>query len=217
MTGRWHAGTVTSGRHAGTVTGRQHAGTVTSARHAGPAIGRRHAFVAIAVLASCGPRTTRRDTDDVPWASSGIDWSKPPAIAADAHLAGTIEPPRVSTGALKSGARIVVIENHRLPIVAVTAIHQRAGGREDGAAHGIAALTADVLVRGTEIEASVASDHASHHLVTTTTQLSDSIEQLADALRSPTFTDGDVARVRDRRVRELEERRTRRLTNPPQS
>lgn len=164
-----------------------------------------HAVIVFALLACCGPRSRRNSSDDVPWASSGIDWSKPPAIAGDVH----VEAPRVSTGALPNGARIVVVENHRLPIVAVTAIHQRAGGREDGAAHGIAALTADVLVRGTEIEASAATDHASHHLTTTSSQLSASIEQLADALRSPTFTDGDVARVRDRRVRELDERRTR--------
>jgi zinc protease len=160
----------------------------------------------IGLVASCGPRTNRHGgSDDVPWASSGIDWSTPPAIATDV----TRDAPRVSTGAVASGARIIVVENHRLPLVAITAIHRRAGGREDGARHGIAALTAEALVRGTEIEASIATDHASHHLVTTTSELAASMDALEHALRAPSLSDAEVARARDRRVRELEERRLR--------
>jgi zinc protease len=163
------------------------------------------AVAAVALLASCGPRANRHGSDDVPWASSGVDWSTPPPIATDA----TRDAPRVSTGALGNGARIIVVENHRLPLVAITAIHQRAGGREDGAQHGIAALTADAIVRGTEIEASIATDHASHQLVTTSSQLDASMTALADALRTPSLADSDVAFLRDRRVRELGEQRTR--------
>jgi zinc protease len=162
-------------------------------------------ILVIGFVASCGPRSNRHGSAEVPWSSSGVDWTTPPAIATDV----TRDAPRVSTGALANGARIIVVENHRLPLVALTAIHQQAGGREDSAQHGIAALTADALVRGTEIEASIATDHASHHLVTTTSQLAASMDALEHALRAPSLSEPVVARARDRRVREIEERRTR--------
>lgn len=161
-----------------------------------------------ALLACCGPRSNRRSSDDVPWASSGVDWSKPPAIDGDGSAMASALP-RAASEILEGGPRIVVVENHRLPIVSITAIHRRAGGREDGSLHGLAALTSDVLVRGTEIEPSIATDYASHHRVTTTSQLSMAIAALADALRHPTFADADVEQVRERRLRELEERRAR--------
>lgn len=166
------------------------------------------ALVIATLLVCCGPREHRRNVDDVPWASSGVDWSKPPAIDRDANAMATALP-RAASETLDGGPRIVVVENHRLPIVAITAIHRAAGGREDGALHGLAALTADALVRGTEIEPSIATDYASHHRVTTTSQLPATVAALGDALRHPTFADADVEQVRDRRLRELEERRTR--------
>jgi zinc protease len=175
------------------------------------------------VLAACGPRSPRPAADEVPWAKSGIDWTRPPTAAAPSFV-----PPRITETTLGNGARLVVVENHRLPIVSITAIHHAAGGREDGAKVGLAGLTADLLDErpggtagavadllertGSRLEIDIASDHASLKLATVKDRLAESLRVFAGIQRDPSFSDEEVARVRDRRVAELLDRRTRSRT-----
>src|SRR5262249_36588282 len=60
----------------------------------------------------------------------------PPAIDDVAFT-----PPPVDELALRNGIRVLVVANHRLPLVAVTVLHRAAGSRADGARSGLAALT----------------------------------------------------------------------------
>jgi zinc protease len=177
-------------------------------------------LVATFVLSACGPRAVPASPAD-PWTASGLDWSRPPAIAI-----AQLVPPRLEEVRLPNGIRVVVVENHRLPIVAIAAIHLAAGGREDGVTPGIAALTADLLDEGAgahdrhalaealehggaRLEIHVATDHASVQLVALADGLPATLPLFADVIRRPRLTDDDLARVRGERVAELTERHAR--------
>jgi zinc protease len=186
------------------------------------------ALLALALAAACGPRTPRAN-DDVPWQRSGVDWTKPPAVAAAAPFAA----PKLEEFTLANSLRVVLVTNHRLPIVAITSIHTSAGGREDHGRLGMAAFTADLLDEtveryadadafataiqdlGARLDVAIASDHASVHVVG---RSSDSkgvrpvLELLHQAIRKPAFAEHDSVRVRARRVAELTERRDRSRT-----
>ncbi len=170
--------------------------------------GARHAVISVVGvvfvigLAACGPRSPRTERD--PWTQSGIDWGTPPPIASIPWRAPTITSER-----LRNGVRVLVVENHRMPLAGVLTIHDNAGSRADGAVHGLAALTVDSLVDGTSIEAHIASDYATHSFITTTGQLATALQQLSSSIQSPSFSEPGFMRVRERRVQELRERATR--------
>ena len=108
------------------------------------------AFALLAAIAACGSRSTPARTDDgVPWASSAVDWSRPPARLAVPRW----QPPAISELTLASGVRVLLVENHRLPLVAVSVVNTSAGGVAD--APGLASLTADAACVGTSVEAVV--------------------------------------------------------------
>ena len=181
------------------------------------------ALVAVVVVA-CGhpaPVTPSAPTD-MPWAASGIDWSKPPALAAAARFV----PPPIIPFALSNGVRVVVVENHRLPIVAITALELAAGSREDGAQPGLAALTADLLDEGAgvhdraaladelehhgaRLDVDIATDYAAVRVSTPADQVDAVLGLVADVVRHPRLADADVARVRTDRVAELAQHRER--------
>src|SRR5215216_413423 len=52
-------------------------------------------------------------------AARTVDWSVPPKIDAPAALTS----PRANELRLANGVRVIVVENHRLPVVAITAVH----------------------------------------------------------------------------------------------
>jgi zinc protease len=157
------------------------------------------ALAILAALAACGPRTTRHHADErVPWASSGVDWSRPPEPLTVARW----QPPSTTELTLASGVRVRLVENHRLPIVAVTAIHTGAGGRVD-TVPGLAALTADAIASHTSLEAAVATDYASHHVVVQTSELHRAVDELGKAIRHPELADADIVHLRDARLRVL--------------
>ncbi len=150
----------------------------------------------LAAFAACGPRSTPTHTDDgVPWASAGVDWSKPPAALSVAPWMA----PAITELTLTSGVRVLLVENHRLPLVAVSVVNTGAGGVAD--APGLASLTADAACVGTSVEAVVAADYASHQLVVQTAQLDGAIRELGNVLRAPALADADIVRLRDARQR----------------
>jgi zinc protease len=160
--------------------------------------------LAVALAAACGPRSPRNGSESDPWRRSGIDWSTAPAIAAEPWRA-----PVIASENLRNGVRVLVVENHRMPIVGLLVVHGSAGSRADGAEHGLAALTADALVEGTSIEAHIATDYATHALITTTARLPASLKELARMLQTPAFYDDRFGRVQQRRASELRERASR--------
>ena len=105
----------------------------------------KHALIVVA-LVGCGPkqRVVSRDAP-VPWESSGIEWATPPPLAAPLPFAA----PQLDETTLANGVRVIVARNPRLPIVAITAVMDGAGSREDRDAPGLAAVTADMLAEGT--------------------------------------------------------------------
>lgn len=180
----------------------------------------------VAVLAACGskPRVLARDAP-VPWEASGIDWTKPPALAAPPAFAP--KPP--SELHLRNGVRVIVVENQRLPIVTITAVIDGAGSREDRDQPGVAALTADMLdegagqhaasslrqrleVTGVRHEIRIATDTASIQLVTVPGNARFVMPMLGDMLRAPRFDSADLDRIRAQRLIELAQRRQRART-----
>jgi zinc protease len=151
----------------------------------------------------CGRSAPRPPSDGVPWASSGVDWSTPPAMRDVAWRAPAIRDLR-----LDNGIRIVVVENHRLPLIAITALHHAAGSREDGKQLGRAALTVDVLAnQEAGIAATIATDHASQELVTLAPRLRESFTSLAAAIRAPAFRPEHVEARKQARLAEISEHR----------
>lgn len=170
----------------------------------------------LAALVACGPKpgpwTTSHD-DGVPWARSGIDWSKPPAVAETPATAPAIVERKVGD------IRVLVVENHRLPFVAITAVNLEAGGRTDNYPHpGLAGLTLDVLAEvapphpGIRLDTAIATDYASVQVVARTEDAARAGTMLANVLDKPVFDNAVVDRVRARRVGMLRERETRQRT-----
>ena len=172
-------------------------------------------LVLVAVLAACGPKHTRSTPggNGVPWASSGIDWSKPPGVADTPAAVPAITERKVGD------VRVLVVENHRLPFVAITAVNLEAGGRADNYPHpGLAGLTLDVLTEaapahpGIRLDSSIATDYASVQVVAKRDDAAKAGALLVDMLRKPVFDAALVDRVRARRVSVLHEREARQRT-----
>lgn len=153
----------------------------------------------LVLLVACGPRTPRAGTDDIPWASAGVDWSKPPGVVDVPWRA-----PALDEVTLPNGIRIVVVENRRLPLVAVTALHRAAGSREDGLQAGRAALTVDLLATR-DIKTTIATDHAAQEIVTLSVALPLAIDVLATSVRTRTLMPIDERKRA--RIAELQDQR----------
>ena len=152
----------------------------------------------------------------VPWDAAGIDWSAPPP--ADPEVA--FAPPVPTEFRLANGARVLVVENHRLPLVSVRITIASAGARGDGARAGLAALTADLLDEGAgtrsalelpeELERLGASltigagaDATELTLDTLAATLAPSLALTADVVMRPRLTAADFARIKAERLADL--------------
>jgi predicted Zn-dependent peptidase len=146
-------------------------------------------------------------------------WAAPPAPSAEPAWS----PPTPTIFTLASGVRVVLVENHRLPLVSLRVIEHRAGAREDGAAPGLAALTAALLEEGAgtwtattfpeqldrlgaTLDASAGADDVVVAVDTLRESLEPSIALTADVLLRPRFTAADVARVKGDRLADLRRR-----------
>ncbi len=150
------------------------------------------------------------------WTAAGIDWSQPPPPWPEPRFT----PPVPVTFTLPSGARVYLVENHRLPLVSVRVLHGAAGSREDGPRPGLAALTADLLDEGAggrgaielaeELERlgarlSIAAgvDRATLVLETLAETLEPSLALAADVILRPHLAEADFARVKAERLADL--------------
>lgn len=122
--------------------------------------------------------------------------------------------------ALPNGLRLVVAPVSKLPLVSVTAIVDAGASTEREGQHGVAALTAQLLLEGaagldgatlierferigTSADAHADWDAATVSLTVLAERLPEALALVRDLLRAPTFPEREVARLKDERLAEL--------------
>ncbi len=159
-----------------------------------------------------------------PFDQSGIaDWTTPPKPTAEP----TFAPPIAKRVKLANGMSVLVLENHKLPIVSMALVAPGAGAAYDPKPKpGIAAFTADMLDEGAgglsaieiaqeedrlgaEIGIGVSFDAARISVSALTATLDPTIDLVAKILSQPTFSQADFDRVAGDRATALELRRDR--------
>ena len=159
-----------------------------------------------------------------PFDKSGItDWTKAPPAAKEP----TFKPPVAKRSKLKNGMALLLVENHKLPIVSMTLIAPGAGaGADPDTKGGLASFTADLLDEGAGglsaiaiaeeqdrlgagIGAGVDVDYAQVSVSTLTKTLEPTIDLLSKILTQPAFEQKEFDRVKGDRSTSLELRRDR--------
>jgi predicted Zn-dependent peptidase len=154
--------------------------------------------------------------------AAAIDLTKPPELGAPPSLT----PPPITTRELANGLKIVVIEQHELPLVDVL-LQVRTGGEADPAGKmGTAALVAAMLTEGTssrtalqiadqaaylgvELTATSGWEQSSVSLHSPTAQLDSALALFSDVALHPNFPSADLERVRKVRLTALQQVRDR--------
>ncbi len=159
-----------------------------------------------------------------PFDKSGIaDWTKAPAPTAEPAFT----PPVARRMKLANGMTLLVVENHKLPIVSLELVVPNAGSATDpkGKA-GLAALTADMLDEGAgglsslqiseeadklgaNLYLSASTDSAALDVSTLAKTLDPTIDLVAKIVTAPAFAQADFDRVKGDRSTGLELRRDR--------
>ena len=159
-----------------------------------------------------------------PFDKSGIsDWTKAPAPGTEPAW----KPPVAKRMKLANGMALLVIENHALPIVAMSLLVPGAGGAADPAGKGgLASFTADLLDEGTagmsalaiaeeedrlgaRIGTGAGVDAATISISTLAKTLEPTLELATKLITQPAFDDNELARVKGDRVTSLDLRRDR--------
>jgi predicted Zn-dependent peptidase len=150
------------------------------------------------------------------------DLTKPPTLGPPPALSV----PQITTRELPNGLRIVIVEQHELPLVDVI-LQVRSGGEADPARKvGTAALAAAMLTEGTttrtalqiadqaaflgaDLEAGSGWEQSTVSLHTPTAQLDSALALFADVALRPSFPAADLERVRKVRLTALQQIRDR--------
>lgn len=155
---------------------------------------------------------------------SGIaDWTKAPSPTKEPAF----KPPVAKRSKLKNGMSVLLVENHKLPIVAMTLVAPGAGAAADpDGKGGLASFTADLLDEGAGglsaiaiaeeqdrlgagIGAGADVDYAQVSVSTLTKTLEPTLDLLAKIMTQPTFEQKEFDRVKGDRSIALELRRDR--------
>ncbi len=156
--------------------------------------------------------------------NSGIsDWSKPPAPTTEPKF----KPPVAKRLKLKNGMSLLVVENHKLPIVSMSIVVAGAGSSSDPKGKGgLASFTADLLDEGAGgmtaigiaeetdrlgagIAVGIDADAAYVSVSTLAKTLDQTTDLVAKVMTQPAFEDKEADRVKGDRVTSLELRRDR--------
>ena len=130
----------------------------------------------------------------VDWDKPGIAWDRAPEPGPEPSFT----PPAPVEFKLANGVRVLLVENHRLPLVSMRVVNLRAGTREDGGKLGLASLAGDLLDEGAgaltsltlpeelerlgaDLDVSVGSDYAVVSLDSLGETLEASLAVLADS------------------------------------
>lgn len=145
---------------------------------------------------------------------------QPPPLAQQPQF----QPPSPVQRKLKNGARVLIVENHALPLVAVDVRFLRGIDADPSEKPGLADFVADMVDEGTksrsaeklaeEIEDLAAHLGAGASLETTTVHLNcltetlpKALELLADVVQNPAFRQEDVERVRSLKLTAIEQKK----------
>lgn len=185
------------------------------------------AVLGAAMLAACGGAKVITTKPPVPIPAptsptAKVDLTKPPTLGAPP----TLNLPQITTRELTNGLKIVVIEQHELPIADIV-LEVRTGGEADPAGKmGTAALVAAMLTEGTttrsalqiadqaaylgvQLTASSGWEQSSVSLHTPTAQLDSALALFGDVALRPSFPTADLERVRKVRLTALQQVRDR--------
>lgn len=182
------------------------------------------AITGIAALTACGgaPVVTTATPVATPVVPATVDLTKAPALAAPPSL----RVPPITTRELPNGLRIVVVEQHELPLADVI-LEVRTGGEADPPAKtGTAALTSALLPEGTTSRSALQIadqsgflgvrlgtnsgwEQSTVSLHTPTAQLDSALALFADVALHPAFPPADLERVRKVRATALQQLRDR--------
>lgn len=150
------------------------------------------------------------------WDAAGIDWTKPPAPLPEPAFV----PPAPTRFTLSNGAEVLLVENHRLPLVSVRFAIRSAGSRSDGDLPGLAAFAADLLDEGAgprsaielpeelerlgaDLSVHASADHGQITLDTMAETLEPALAIAADVLLRPRLDPADFERVKQERLADL--------------
>ncbi len=177
-------------------------------------------MIIVAILAFASTSSAAPSVFD----KSGItDWTKPPAPTTEP----TFKPPVGKRMKLKNGVQLLVVENHKLPIVSMTLVVPGAGyGADPKGKGGVAAFTADMLDEGAGglspiaiaeetdrlgagISIATDADAGYMSISTLAKTLDQTIELATKLLTQPAFEDKEADRVKGDRSTSLELRRDR--------
>jgi zinc protease len=145
---------------------------------------------------------------------------QPPPLARQARF----EPPVPVQRKLKNGARVLIVENHALPLVAIDIRFLHGVDADPQGKAGLAEFVADTVDEGTktrsaeklaeEVEdlaahlgAGVSLETANVHLNCLTETLPKALELMADVVQHPAFRPEDVERVRVLKLTGLEQKK----------
>lgn len=145
---------------------------------------------------------------------------KPEPLAVQPHFEAPVPVER----RLKNGARVLVVENHQLPLVAIQVRFLHGIDADPAARPGLAEFVADAVDEGTktrpaaklaeEIEdlaahlsTSAALETSTVHLNCLTETLPQALDLLADVVQNPAFRKEDIERVRSLRLTQLEQKK----------
>jgi zinc protease len=191
-------------------------------RHALRTLTRVSGLACIAACSGAPVVTTATPLPPAPVAAAPIDLTRPPTLGAPP----TLRVPPITTRQLPNGLKIVVVEQHELPIADVI-LQIRNGGEADPAGHtGTAALTSALLTEGTTTRSALQiADQAAYlgvrvgagsgweqstiSLHAPTAQLDSALALFADIALHPAFPAPDLERVRKVRLTSLQQLRDR--------
>jgi predicted Zn-dependent peptidase len=181
-------------------------------------------LTSVASLGACAsaPLVTTQEPTPVQVVAAPIDLTKPPVLGPPPAL----RVPVITTRQLPNGLKIVIVEQHELPI-ADFILEFRTGGEADPAGKmGTAALTSALLTEGTtsrsalqiadqagflgvRVGAGSGWEQSTVSLHTPTAQLDSAMALFADIALHPAFPAVDFERVRKLRLTSLQQQRDR--------
>lgn len=154
-------------------------------------------------------------TDTLSVVSATVPTAKPaPAAARDYHF------PHFERQTLHNGIQLVVAPVAKLPLVTVLALVEAGASAEPTSNYGVAALTAHLLLEGAagmdgvaladrferigaSVEAHADWDVTSVSLTTLSSRLAEALAFVRDLLRTPTFPEREVQRLKEERLANL--------------
>ncbi len=135
----------------------------------------------------------------------------PFTVGIASHAATAEAPARLT---LSNGARVIVSEQHAIPMVVIQVLLDAGARRDPKGKEGLAGLTADLLTEGTKkrsasqiseavdslgasLDSGADTDYASVGLTVLSKDLDRGLDLLFDVLLQPSFPDAEIARRRD--------------------